>query len=63
MRAFAVVKNLSHDNADYAPGDVVELSDEHAEPLLAAGVVEESDSDGKPVAPKPKGKGKPKPAA
>jgi hypothetical protein len=36
---YEVLSNLDHDNKLYGRGDSVELEDEHAAPLLAAGVI------------------------
>jgi hypothetical protein len=36
---YEVLSNLDHDNKLYGRGDSVALEDEHAAPLLAAGVI------------------------
>lgn len=48
MKSYPVLDNLSHDGRDYAAGDAVDLSEEAAAPLIAAGVID--DKPGKPKA-------------
>lgn len=37
---YTVTGTLRHNGKDYAPGEPIELSDQHAAPLLAVGAVE-----------------------
>jgi hypothetical protein len=42
MAGYPVIEPLRHDGRDYAPGDVVELTDEQAEPMRQSGVIGEA---------------------
>jgi len=41
MPKFKVLEQLHHDQTAYGPDDIVELTDEQAEPLVELGVVAE----------------------
>ena len=39
MKTYTATRNIDHDQKRYEEGDKIELSDDHAEPLLACGAV------------------------
>ena len=45
MNAYKVTGNLHHNTAVYEPGEILELTDEEAKPLLEAGVIEPENPD------------------
>ena len=54
MKVYVVKTAVSHDNESFVPGDEIELSDEHAEPLLEVGAIEDPSSVKKVAEPKRK---------
>ena len=67
-KEYTTLRNVSHDNKDYAIGEPIELDAVHADPLLACGAIAESSApvkktaapeggqDAPPAAPAPKAK-------
>lgn len=50
-KTYEVAANLTHDGNDYAPGDSIDLADEHAAPLLRVGTLHPLGDDGAAPAP------------
>lgn len=55
-KEYTTLRNVSHDNQDFAIGEPIELDDVHADPLLACGAIAESSAPVK-KATKPEEKG------